>query len=166
MMYKIFQYIKEQFDGEQNRWFLWMPVLFGLGIAFYFQLPQEISIWWTLGVLESLILLAILFRHHIKVLIFLMIVGVISLGFANIQLKATYLNKTKEIKSPELTYISGMITNIDYNYRGFRRFLLKDTSNFEENRSFGTVKVSTRMKKNDFKVGQCVEMAANLMPAG
>lgn len=165
-MNRIIQYIKEQFDGEQNRWFLWMPVLFALGIVLYFQLPQELSIWWTLGVLEALILFAILFRHHIKVLIFLMIVGVVSLGFANIQLKATYLNKTKEIKSPELTYISGMITKIDYNYRGMQRFLLKDTSNFEQNRNFGTVKVSTRMKKSDFKVGQCVEMAANLMPAG
>ena len=166
MMYKIFLYIKEQFVGEQNRCFLWMPVLFGLGIALYFQMPFELSIWWTLGILEALILLAILFRRHIRVLIFLMIIGVIALGFANIQLKATYLNKAKEIKSPELTYISGMITKIDYNYRGFQRFILKDTSNFEQNRSFGTVKVSTRMKKSDFKVGQCVEMAANLMPAG
>ena len=109
-MYKIFLYIKEQFVGEQNRWFLWMPVLFGLGIALYFQMPFELSIWWTLGILEALILLAILFRRHIRVLIFLMIIGVIALGFANIQLKATYLNKAKEIKSPELTYISGMIT--------------------------------------------------------
>ena len=166
MRNNFFQYIKEQFAGEQNRWFLWMPVLFGLGIAFYFQLPQELSIWWTLGMLETLIVLAILFRHHIRILIFLMIVGIIALGFSNIQLQATYLNKPKEIKSPELTYISGMITKIDYNYRGMQRFLLKDTSNFEENRNFGTVKVSTRMKKSDFKVGQCVEMAANLMPAG
>ena len=165
-MQKFFFYIAEQFNAEQNRWFLWMPVLFGLGIALYFQLPVEPSIWWTLGALEVLIVLAILFRYHIRVLIFFMIIGVMALGFANIQLKSAYLNKQKEIKAPELTYISGMISKIDYNYRGFQRFLLKDTSNFEENRSFGTVKVSTRMKQSNFKVGQCVEMAANLMPAG
>jgi competence protein ComEC len=28
-------------DGEQERWFLWLPVLFGAGVAVYFALPRE-----------------------------------------------------------------------------------------------------------------------------
>ena len=31
-------------EAEQDRWFLWLPVLFGIGIALYFSLPVEPSL--------------------------------------------------------------------------------------------------------------------------
>jgi competence protein ComEC len=40
--------LAERFDAEQERWFLWLPVLFGAGIAIYFMLPAEP---WTLAAL-------------------------------------------------------------------------------------------------------------------
>jgi competence protein ComEC len=33
--------IVRQLEAEQERWFLWLPVLFGTGIALYFALPAE-----------------------------------------------------------------------------------------------------------------------------
>ncbi len=33
--------IARRLDAEQERWFLWLPVLFGCGIALYFALPSE-----------------------------------------------------------------------------------------------------------------------------
>ncbi|HXE85654.1 MAG TPA: competence protein ComEC, partial [Hyphomicrobiaceae bacterium] len=33
--------IARQLEAEQERWFLWLPVLFGAGIALYFALPVE-----------------------------------------------------------------------------------------------------------------------------
>ena len=33
--------IARQLEAEQERWFLWLPVLFGAGIALYFALPAE-----------------------------------------------------------------------------------------------------------------------------
>jgi competence protein ComEC len=33
--------VGRQLDAEQDRWFLWLPVLFGAGIALYFALPSE-----------------------------------------------------------------------------------------------------------------------------
>src|SRR5262245_3920059 len=33
--------IARQLEAEQDRWFLWLPVLFGAGIALYFALPSE-----------------------------------------------------------------------------------------------------------------------------
>lgn len=156
--------LKEQFDSEQTRWFLWFPVLFGIGIGFYFLLPEDFSIWWTLAVIEILIVLAIVFRFNLQALSVIMIIGIITLGFTDIQLKSVYLNQDNEIKTQEMTYISGQILKLDYNYRGKQRLLLNNVKNFEENRNFGTVRVSTRSKNNLLKTGQCVEMAANLMP--
>ena len=88
-----FDKIKEQFLQEYDRWFLWVPVLFGVGILLYFALPVEPSIWLTLGVVEALILAAILLRHNIHALGILAVFGVMILGFANVQLKAVYLAK-------------------------------------------------------------------------
>jgi competence protein ComEC len=33
--------VASQLEAEQERWFLWLPVLFGAGIAVYFALPTE-----------------------------------------------------------------------------------------------------------------------------
>jgi competence protein ComEC len=33
--------LARQLEAEQERWFLWLPVLFGAGIALYFALPSE-----------------------------------------------------------------------------------------------------------------------------
>ncbi|HEX5959189.1 MAG TPA: ComEC/Rec2 family competence protein [Hyphomicrobiaceae bacterium] len=33
--------VERQVEAEQDRWFLWLPVLFGAGIALYFALPSE-----------------------------------------------------------------------------------------------------------------------------
>jgi len=35
------QAIARRLEAEQERWFLWLPVLFGCGIALYFALPSE-----------------------------------------------------------------------------------------------------------------------------
>src|SRR5262249_23171785 len=33
--------VARQLEAEQERWFLWLPVMFGCGIALYFLLPVE-----------------------------------------------------------------------------------------------------------------------------
>src|SRR5688572_7051373 len=38
-------WILEQLDAERSRWMLWLPVAMGLGIAVYFELPAEPSLW-------------------------------------------------------------------------------------------------------------------------
>ncbi|MGH6618107.1 MAG: hypothetical protein ACREF6_01020, partial [Alphaproteobacteria bacterium] len=35
----------EPFAAQRDRWALWIPVLFGSGIAIYFTLPAEPAIW-------------------------------------------------------------------------------------------------------------------------
>jgi competence protein ComEC len=37
--------IARNLEAEQERWFLWLPVMFGVGIALYFSLPDEPWIW-------------------------------------------------------------------------------------------------------------------------
>ncbi len=44
-------YVTSSFFGESDRWFLWSPVLLGLGIALYFGLPFEPPFWSAIAVL-------------------------------------------------------------------------------------------------------------------
>ena len=36
-------WLVRQLEAEQERWFLWRPVMFGAGISLYFLLPAELS---------------------------------------------------------------------------------------------------------------------------
>ena len=40
---------------EQDQWALWVPVLFAVGIASYFGLPSEPSIFWVLAAIVLLV---------------------------------------------------------------------------------------------------------------
>jgi len=49
--------LARQLEAEQEQWFLWLPVMFGGGIAFYFWLPAEP--WAAAAVLPALAALAL-----------------------------------------------------------------------------------------------------------
>lgn len=44
-LYAAFDYLLSSFFDESDRWFLWSPVLFGVGIAVYFGLSFEPPLW-------------------------------------------------------------------------------------------------------------------------
>src|SRR5260221_4668274 len=49
--------IARYLEAEQERWFLWLPVMFGGGIAFYFLLPVEP--WMVAATLPAVAALAV-----------------------------------------------------------------------------------------------------------
>ncbi|MFM9942113.1 MAG: ComEC/Rec2 family competence protein [Hyphomicrobiaceae bacterium] len=51
-------------EAEQDRWFLWVPVLFGLGIAGYFSLAAEPALWPLLPLSLVAASLYLLTRNH------------------------------------------------------------------------------------------------------
>ena len=50
-------WLARQLEAEQERWFLWLPVMFGAGIALYFLLPVEP--WTITAVLPAVAVLAL-----------------------------------------------------------------------------------------------------------
>ncbi len=162
-MRKFFYNVKEQFFKEQERWFLWFPVLFALGIGLFFLLPKDISIWWTLGVIELLIGAAIFFRRNIFALVWLMLLSMVVLGFTDIQLKSVYLANNHKALVEQQTYVKGRVAKLDYNYRGNQRLIVEPAKNFE-GEILGKLKISTRYKDAPLFTGQCVEFAAQIFP--
>lgn len=163
-MYLWWHNLKENFFAEQSRWFSWVPVLYGLGIMLYFALPFEPSRWWTLGIIEALIVIAVLFRYRLRVLSVLLVLAIITAGFATVQLKSIYLARNFYPPEVQNLYLQGQIKQLDYNSRGNQRFVLGNMRDFDLKEIPGLYRFSTLPQKERLQDGMCVEMAAKIMP--
>ena len=160
---QIFLYkLKEMFLEERERWFMWIPVLFGMGIGVYFLLPEEPSKWIVLGVIEALLVLAYIWRYSPAKLTALLIIMIMALGFANIQLKTIYLARNEIIPYDRKLYLTGRVSELGTNYRGNPRFVLEDVRDFDGNHLKGKYRISLTSKSSQPQNGQCVELIGTI----
>lgn len=155
---------KENLLQERSRWIPWVPVLFGIGIGVFFALPMELSLWWGLGLAETLIFLALIFRCRPEILTVIGIVSIAALGFISVQLRAAWLNKVPFVSGEQKLYLKGRIIARDTNSSGKIRLTLDDIRDFDDNKLPGPYKITLLVKKAPAVEGQCVEMIAKVMP--
>jgi len=162
---KVLQTVIDTFYAEKDRWFALLPVLFGCGIGIYFALPFEPPLFLSLAILEILLILAYICRFSPNKLMLIASLGIMALGFADIQLKAVFLRAPKNLLfSSEETYIQGKIIDIGRNYRGKTRILLTDAADFDGKPIAGTYRVTLNKNRNKLKIGECIEIAAYTFP--
>ncbi len=164
MLRRLAEYFKTNFQQDKSRVVLWYPPLLALGTGIYFSLPQEPSKWLTLGLIETLIVIAFLCRRRQRLLKILGAAALVVVGFMLIQIKSIYLAAAPQ-KFPDKTfYFKGEIAAIDSNYQGRRRFTLQNLQDFEGHVYAGKYRIVQRSKKGEAKVGECVEMIGRIMP--
>ncbi|MBR1948900.1 MAG: ComEC/Rec2 family competence protein, partial [Alphaproteobacteria bacterium] len=156
--------ITDGWNKDKARRILWLPVLFALGISFYFSIGFESSKWITLGVIEGLILLAIIFRHHINILKIFGCMAIVLAGFTLVQLKSIWIAENYSKLPEDSFYFKGKIEKTDTNYQGRKRFILTDVKDFDGNLYKGKYRITQRSKKDDANIGDCVEMVGKIMP--
>lgn len=161
---KLTTVITDNFFAEQFRFLALAPFLFACGIAGYFALPSEPSVWLSLGIFELWLILFYVCRY--KNLYYLFIGGLIMLcGFLNIQARSLYqLNQIEKISEQRLTYLRGQIRDISISQHGKLRLLLDHTSDYD-NQMKGQYRITLSSRPSEaITIGQCVEMAATLFP--
>ncbi len=164
MLYGLRDDIVRNLEAERERWFLWFPVFFAVGIGFYFLLPFEPSIWITLALIE-LTLLALWFaRYHSGMLWLLAGWSIMLAGFTNIQLRAVYLSKIPPVQTESKLYLQARVIDTDTNYRGHQRLVLDDMRNYEGEIISGNYKLTTVSDEPQAQVSDCVEMVAAVRP--
>ncbi len=84
-------------EAERERWMLWLPVAFGLGIAVYFLLDSEPAWWSGLGPLLGLTIALLVFRARLVPAYLLALTLAASAGFCAAQLR------TASVAAPLLT---------------------------------------------------------------
>ena len=157
-------WITKNLESEQERWCLWLPVAFALGIGIYFLLPSELSIWWTLGVIELTLLGAWLARFRANILKAIAVWSIVLAGFSLVQIKAVWLSNVPLVKQEQRLYLTGRVVKTDTNYRGNQRLVLEDMKDYDGNKIEGRYKLTTTSKGRKIYVGDCVEMVAEVRP--
>ncbi len=157
--------LRENFFAEKERFILWLPVLFGLGIGLYFLPYSEPSSWFTVVIVEVLLVLLYVWRYNFVRFFVVTSLLIIAFGFANIQIRSIYKSKFLEYPKDqkEITYLKGRIIKIDSNTKGKVRLLLDDAADFD-NPKKGMYRITLSSKKTNLIEGNCVEMIATLMP--
>lgn len=113
-------------EYQRHRLFLWVPVMFGLGIGFYFQASTEPANWQLTGLaVIGAVLILLTRRKSIVISVLLAILGFISLGYSY----AGY--RTGLVEAPVLGFryygpIEGTIKAIDRSATNAVRITLED----------------------------------------
>lgn len=164
MIRRFLDNLKDNFLAEQTRWIALIPILFGLGIGIYFAIDFEPKYWISLIILEVLLLIFYFVRNHRIFHLPLMGILLITLGFANAQLHTIYQSRRVENHDRINTYISGKIQDISLSTTGKKRLLLTSASDFDKDLK-GEYRITMLNNREKFAIGDCVEMAASLLPA-
>jgi len=85
------RWLLDRLLAEQDRWFLWTPVLFGLGILIYFRLPAEPQIVAALAPVMCVFALAPMARRATAGLLAINAAIAVSLGFAAAKMRAEWV---------------------------------------------------------------------------
>ncbi len=86
--------LAEQLDAEQGRWFLWIPVLFGGGVALYFELLTEPDMSLAAGLFLAALSLRVLARFHLFTFLVTSILLCVSAGFLAAKVRTVVVGET------------------------------------------------------------------------
>ena len=155
--------VAARFLAEQERWPLWLPVCFGLGIALYFALPIEPPFW--LGGAGSLVCLVVflLFGRRFKARFAGLALLVFCLGFAAAQLRSAW------VEAPVLdgrwgpASLTAEVLAVEQRERGWR-FLLRplDMEGLEPSAYPAKVRVTALRVEGAPRPGNSVTLRARL----
>ena len=149
--------------AERQRWPLWLPVCFGLGIAGYFSAATEPPLWaGPLGALVCLLVLAA-FRRFPHRRFAIAAVLVTALGFAAAQARSAL------VEAPRLTgnwgpaALSGQILSVEQRARGWRFLLRPEAMAGLSARDLpAVVRVTAHRVEGDLRPGSWVALRARL----
>ena len=100
-------------DGEQSRWFLWLPVFFGLGIGSYFSLPFEPGISFFVPCLIILLALGLFPRRSIYAVLITAALITVILGFSLAKLRTELVRAPKIMKTSGVVRVEGWVERIE-----------------------------------------------------
>ena len=111
------------FLEENSRWFLWIPVFLGAGIAFYFSLPWEPSLPVAGMACAVSVMVVFLFRHHDVLLAVSMALFFFALGFLIVVWRADAMTAPVWNESNRSVSLTGRVVGIEMRPSGGRMTL-------------------------------------------
>jgi len=111
--------------AQRDRWPLWTPVLFGTGIAIYFSLLFEPSLWWAAGVFCGFLGAAWLFRGAVFARGTVIALALVAGGFLVAQLHTHWVAAPVLTKPIKAALVTGQVIELERGLKGPRVVLDK-----------------------------------------
>ncbi|MBX9861315.1 MAG: competence protein ComEC family protein [Hyphomicrobium sp.] len=158
--------VMEQLERERARWFVWLPVAFGTGIAIYFALPSEPALWTTLAVPAIALGLVLSARGASLAYVAGLALLVMSLGFAAAK------TRTEAARAPvlqhELRYadVEGVVELIEPRPTRGERLTLRVISirGLAADRQPKRIRIRAMRKTKGLRPGDTIRLRATLRP--
>ena len=155
-------------SAERHRWALWLPFFLGLGVATYFRLPMEPSVWLAPALLAAAVVFGVAFRNDGWGLPIGLIVGMVALGLGSAQLRTTLVAEPQLLSRTGPTAVTGWLVDIDGDPGGRVRLTLSDPviDDLPAEATPGRVRVSVGGLDRIPPAGSRVSLRAVLLPPG
>ena len=157
--------LAELFSREQERWILWAPVAFGLGIAFYFALPKEPALWTGAVCLIGTGFVAYLTRRSAPLAIFLAALVLMAAGFTASQWR-TQTMRAPMIAEPLIpTQVVGRIVSVEA-LTGANRAIVERLriGRLAPDKTPETIRLTFRGEQPSLHPGDWISVRAGVMP--
>jgi len=157
--------------SERDRWVLWVPVGFGVGIAIYFAIPSEPPLWlgpFLLVATASSGLIASKYHHSTTrtlVIVFSFILATLAIGFSAAKVR-TIITSATVLQNPigPLT-INGRVMSIETFPTGIRITLDKPgISSLQPFQIPNQIRIRLRADQPDFMPGDWIRVRAKISP--
>ena len=158
---------------EQDQWALWVPVLFAVGIASYFGLPSEPSIFWVLAAIVLLVggLIKSGRLEHGKgekrfLIPLLLILLIPILGMGTAQLRSHVRSAPKIEREISFARLKGSIVDVSATRTGRPRLHIRPTEieHLAPQDLPALIRVTLASKKTIPEIGDEIEALARLWP--
>jgi competence protein ComEC len=155
-----------QLEAEQDRWFLWLPVMFGLGVITYFYLPTEPLLSVALIPLAVALVISIVWREGVGSIIVGGAVLAASLGFGLAKLRTEIARSPVLERQYGLVDVSGFVELVEPRPNRGQRLTIRVVTLgalAPEKRPY-RIRVRTMVALPGLKPGDGVRVKATLAP--
>lgn len=155
-----------QLEAEQERWFLWLPVLLGAGIALYFLLPFEPAM--AMGVLPLIAAMAVRRAGRATLGSYLVTGALVAItaGFALGKVRTQMVAAPVLAKATGVVAVEGFIELIEPRAGKGQRLTLRPLKidKIGDDALPARIRVRTLQENADLKPGDAVRLSARLSP--
>jgi competence protein ComEC len=158
--------LRSRLEAEQDRWFLWLPVLLGLGIGIYFSLADEPSLLTAGGLAAGALMLRLGAPRATWALLGANILLAVAAGFALAKARVELVRAPVLAKEMRAVAVQGYIESIEPRARSGERLTLRLTrvGDLGADATPYRARITTRKASAGLQPGDAVAVRATLMP--
>ena len=158
--------LAERLEVERDRWFLWLPVLYGAGVALYFALAEEPLVLVALAPVPVALVFRLVFRRGTLVVAATGIAMALALGFAAAKLRTEFVRAPVLERQLNLVEVRGFIELVEPRAGRGQRLTLRVIAirGLTPEKLPERVRIRTMQARADLVPGAAVRIRATLGP--